>query len=86
MMKGKSSVFFCQYHIVEAFDGEIRKVRFFKQALSKSEVSELFNGNQTLPKSLVLDWRVDLSDENENIIKSPIRIQSDLSKIRYANI
>ena len=31
----------------EAFDGEIRKVRFFKQALSKSEVSELFNGNKT---------------------------------------
>ena len=70
----------------EAFDGEIRKVRFFKQALSKSEVSELFNGNKTLPKSLVLDWKVDLSHKNENIIKGPIRIQSDLSKIRYANI
>ena len=42
--------------------------------------------NQTLPKSLVLDWKVDLSDKNENIIKGPIRIQSELSKIRYANI
>lgn len=70
----------------EAFDGEIRKVRFFKQALSKSEISELFNESKTLPKSLILDWKVDLSQKNENIIRGPIRIQSDLSKIRYANI
>ena len=70
----------------EAFDGEISKVRFFQQALGKADISQLTNGEKLSKNSMVLDWEVDRSEKQENIKKGPIRIQSDLSKIRYANI
>ena len=70
----------------ESFDGEIRRVRFFDQALSESDISKLSNEEKISKKSLVLDWKIDLSQKQANLKKGPIRIQSDLSKIRYANI
>ena len=70
----------------ESFDGEISKVRFFKKALSKSEIAKLNQGEDLSKESLLLDWKANTSQKLENVKKGPIRIQSDLSKIRYANI
>jgi hypothetical protein len=50
------------------------------------DISKLNSGEKISEKSLVLDWKVESSSKSKNIKKGPIRIQSDLSKIRYANI
>jgi type 1 glutamine amidotransferase len=69
----------------ETFDGEISQVRFYKQALGESDISKLNMGG-TLPKKLIsLDWNANGS-KKQTPKMGPIRIQSDLSKIRYANI
>ncbi len=68
------------------FDGEIRKVQFLNQALTDSLIDKLKHGQKIPKKVCTLDWKPDSSTKKSNIQKGPIRIQSDLSKIRYANI
>ena len=70
----------------ESFNGEIWKVRFFKDALSQEDIAVLNRREIISKESLVLDWKIDTIQKPENIKKGPIRIQTDLSKIRYANI
>lgn len=70
----------------EIFDGEIKRVRFFTNALSPSAISKLYKGKELAKESLALDWKVDVAQKQKNVKKGPIRLQSDLSKIRYANI
>ncbi|MEM7373105.1 MAG: family 16 glycoside hydrolase [Bacteroidota bacterium] len=70
----------------ETFDGEIQQFRFFKQALSQQELDKLMNGDKISPSLLALDWPAVHSSKQANIHKGPIRLQADLSKIRYANI
>lgn len=70
----------------ETFDGEIKRVRFFKKALSESDIKKLNQGGELAKESLALDWKVDMAQKQKNVKKGPIRLQSDLSKIRYANI
>ena len=64
----------------ETFDGEIERVRFFKKDLNKTDEKWAIS-----KKFLVLDWSPDRL-KNKVPKMGPIRIQSDLSKIRYANI
>jgi type 1 glutamine amidotransferase len=67
----------------EIFDGEIKRVRFFNKALSGSDISQLNAGGEELSKeSISLDWQSSTGKRKDG----PIRLQSDLSKIRYANI
>lgn len=70
----------------ETFDGEIRKVHFFNQAIDDALMSKLQNGQKIPKKICALEWQPNSSTNKTNIQKGPIRIQSDLSKIRYANI
>ena len=69
----------------ETFDGEIDRARFYNQTLTESDVAKLNEGGQLPRKSVVLDWSAKNTGKLE-MKKGPIRIQSDLSKIRYANI
>ncbi len=64
----------------ETFDGEIERVRFFKKDLNKTDEKWAIS-----KKFLVLDWSPD-GLTNKLPKMGPIRIQSDISKIRYANI
>ncbi len=71
----------------ETFDGEIKRVRFFNNALSGSNISKLNAGGEELSKeSISLDWQSSAGKKKDALKKGPIRLQSDLSKIRYANI
>ncbi|MDA0195764.1 MAG: DUF1080 domain-containing protein [Bacteroidetes bacterium] len=69
----------------DTFDGEISWVRFYKQALSESDISKLNGGEELSKKIVALNWNAQGSKKQE-MKKGPIRLQSDLSKIRYANI
>lgn len=68
----------------ERFDGEIKSVRFFRKALDASEIMQIADGEKVPGKLLSLDWKAVVKPGN--IRRGPIRIQSDVSKIRYANI
>ena len=70
----------------ETFDGEIKRVRFFNEALSESDIAKLNAGGVLSNKSITLDWKSGMGQDKIAIKKGPIRLQSDLSKIRYANI
>ena len=67
----------------EVFDGEIRKVQFIKHSLRPEDIQALNSGNRLTKSAIALDWP---EENSKQIKKGPIRIQSDLSKIRYANI
>lgn len=69
----------------ETFNGEIGYTRFYNRPLSESDIERLIKGEPISKESIVLDWSADQVKELK-VKKGPIRIQSDLSKIRYANI
>ena len=74
------------------FNGEISNVRFYNRALKYDEIIQLSEKN-TSPPGAVLDWRPDpqdkvtkLEENDKTILKGPIRLHGDFSRIRYANI
>jgi len=74
------------------FNGEISNVRYYDRALSYEEVIQLSEEN-TSPKGATLDWKPDpdkkipvMDDKGDTILKGPIRLHGDFSRIRYANI
>lgn len=74
------------------FQGEISNVRYFDKALNYEQVIKLTNENKP-PIPPVFDWKPDegkkavaLNEDEKAILKAPIRIHSDFSSIRYANI
>lgn len=69
----------------QLFDGQIANVRFFDYALADSDIKKLGSGAKS-PKKPVLDWKPKKSRESNKVVKGPIRLQSDTSKIRFSNI
>nr|MCS5609540.1 LamG domain-containing protein [Candidatus Poribacteria bacterium] len=69
----------------QLFDGQIANVRFFDYSLTETDIKKLAGGEKN-PRKPVLDWRPKESKESNNVVKGPIRLQSDTSKIRFANI
>ena len=69
----------------QLFDGQIANVRFFDYALTDSDIKKLGSGAKS-PKKPVLDWKPKESRESNKVVKGPIRLQSDTSKIRFSNI
>ena len=74
------------------FNGEVSNFRYFNKALSYQEVMQLSEQNKT-PVEPVFDWKfeketksADITDDKETILKGPIRLHGDFSRIRYANI
>ena len=74
------------------FDGEISNVRYFDRSLTYKEVMELSEQN-TCPENPVLDWKPKavkktniIAVDKSTILKGPIRLHGDFSRIRYANI
>ena len=70
----------------ELFDGEIDSFRFYDSSFNKEEMTNVMRGKGQAGKTLILDWGASNKGQNNRVKKGPIRIQSDLSKIRYANI
>ena len=70
----------------EVFDGEIRKLVFYNKSLKDSDVKKIISGEKLSKKIIALDWNSSKMEKSKIIEKGPIRIQSDLSKIRYSNI
>lgn len=69
----------------ELFDGEIEQFRLYNTSLDEKQTTRLIEG-ESLPKKYVIkDWRSNASGAGR-VNKGPIRIQSDLSEIRYTNI
>ena len=75
-----------------SFGGEISNVRYFNKALSYQEVMQLSERN-TAPIKPIFDWKPEKkvnvnveSNEKNIILKGPIRLHGDFSRIRYANI
>ena len=69
----------------QLFDGQIANVRFFDYSLSNSDIKKLVSGAKNRKKP-VLDWKPEESRESTKVVKGPIRLQSDTSKIRFSNI
>lgn len=74
------------------FNGEISNVRYYKRALSYKEVMQLSEQNSS-PEDAVLDWKdsaenkISVRDADDNtVLKGPLRLHGDFSRIRYANI
>ena len=70
----------------QLFDGQIGNVRFFNYAINESDMTKLINGKKLRKKSVSLDWTPKLTKSSKTVVKGPIRLQSDTSKIRFANI
>jgi hypothetical protein len=66
----------------ETFNGEIARVRFYNQNLDEVQIKKMSSDAQFAKESIVLDW----NQESKVLKTGPIRLQSDLSRIRYANI
>ena len=74
------------------FDGEISNVRYFNRALNYEEVMELNEKNSSSVEA-VFDWKPDPDKkpivkelDKNTVLKGPIRLHGDFSRIRYANI
>ena len=70
----------------EVFAGEIKKLTFYNKSLKDSDIKKLMSGEKLSKKMVELDWDPSKMKTSKIVQKGPIRIQSDLSKIRYSNI
>lgn len=70
----------------EVFAGEIKKLTFYNKSLKDSDIKKLMSGEKLSKKMIELDWDPSKMKTSKIVQKGPIRIQSDLSKIRYSNI
>ncbi len=68
----------------ELFDGEIESFRFYSKSIDSNDGTKLFAGEDPFQDHLIKDWRQE--NTNGKVKKGPIRIQTDLSEIRYSNI
>lgn len=73
------------------FDGQISNLRFYNRQITEKEVKLLYL-NKVVPLDPTLDWKSKKKDlvtstkESKEILKGPIRLHGDFSRIRYANI
>ena len=59
---------------------------FYNKSLKDSDIKKLMSGEKLSKKMIELDWDPSKMKTSKIVQKGPIRIQSDLSKIRYSNI
>ena len=69
----------------QLFDGQIVNVRFFDYSLTETDIKRLGSGLKSSKKP-VLEWEPKKSTRSKKVVRGPIRLQSDTSKIRFANI
>ena len=69
------------------FAGQIDYVKYYNQALDYKDIMNIVKGKELSGKSLALDWNPKNSQtSNAKTVKGPIRLQSDTSKLHFANI
>jgi type 1 glutamine amidotransferase len=75
---------------IEAYKNQIRDVRFYRSALTEKQVKRIVDGKNPRAGEPVLQWTPDLdaSDDGDasSVVKGPIRLQSDTSRVRFANV
>ena len=69
----------------QLFDGQIANVQFFDYSLTETDIKRLGSGLKSSKKP-VLEWEPKKSTRSKKVVRGPIRLQSDTSKIRFANI
>jgi hypothetical protein len=75
---------------IEAFQDDLREVRFYRASLTAEQVQRVAEGEDPGVGEPVLQWKPtpkSLDDTGGSpVVKGPIRLQSDTSQVRFANI